>query len=160
MDARSYIIVGCFALLALIVFIDGLLQGELLRALCGFVVLAGMVALIFRLHHYIARFNEKLADAMAGATEGVGTRRNWLVAIVSFLFCATCLAGAATSLFASFDYLLAWEGRKHGFVAGLNAVGGEIGARLVLIALFLACAWFSGLTFRKSLFPPDAKPDA
>ena len=142
MDGRVYIIVLIIALLALMVGIDGLLKGELLRSFAGFFVFVGMVLLLFRLHVYARRFDEKSAEVLARA----GTSRSWPFAILSGAFFLVCVAGVATCLFAPFDYLLDWGDRSRGLVAGLASLAGEGGARVLLAALFGFAAWASGKT--------------
>jgi hypothetical protein len=137
-DGRAILMVLAISVVALLVGIDGLLKGEWLRALGGWGFFALMLWLAFVGVPYLsAKLDRQLAEVAARPT----SIRSWPVIVAGALFGLACLAGAGAILFAPFEYLLDWSRSTRGLFLGLAAVVGEIGARLVVAALFLFAAF-------------------
>lgn len=135
--------------LGLMVWIDGLLKGELLRAFLG-----GSACLLFAwmafwgVPYLSAKLDRKFAEQM----DTMGQKRNWVFAIASVLFALMFFAFAIASLVAPFEYIVDWGRRTSGLVTGLESLVGQVGTRFLLAALFLfvggaaamgAWTWFS-----------------
>jgi hypothetical protein len=125
------------AFLGLMVLIDGLLKGEVLRPLLGLAACALFVWMAFWGVPYLsAKFDRKMAEQMATA----GTRRSWPMVFASVLFGLIAFACAVAILVVPFEALIDWSRQSAGLVRGLETGFGQSGARLALSALFFTAS--------------------
>jgi hypothetical protein len=134
---RGILFVGAVAVLALLVAIDATLKGEWLRALAGWAALAFVIYMGFwGFPRLAARFNEQLARESSAMKRPDGSR-SWPLIVASVLLALLCFGGVLYILAAPYDDLLAYSRQTASLLRGLDAIVGQLGARMALAALFV-----------------------
>lgn len=125
------------ALLGLMVLIDGLMQGEILRPLLGLAAFALFGWMTFwGIPYLTAKLHRKIDEQMARA----GKHRSWPLVFGSAVFGLTMLACAIAIISVPFEALVDWSRRSAGLVRSLEDGLGQAGARVALAALFLTAS--------------------
>ncbi len=144
------IMLGCVALIAAMVFIDGLMKGEFLRALAGFVVAAPFATFMVRgipipveTARRVEREMEKVTSLRPGATSDVF---RWCMAGLGVLLGLGALLGAGMFLVASTETIEIFIPAAARDIRGAEAGDSEMLDRLVYAALFAVAAWAALLT--------------
>jgi hypothetical protein len=135
----------CFALIALLVGIDGLLKGEMLRSAAGWAMFALFVWVgVYGWRRASREWQERNADEIARLMSP--TTRSWPMIVMGALFALTCFIGAGWILAAPYEELIAWSRVSRAMLRGLESAAGQWLGRAVFAALFAFAGGAAGYT--------------
>jgi hypothetical protein len=135
----------CFAVVALLVGIDGVRKGEPLRAIAGWALFALFVwVAVYGWRRASREWQERHADEIARLTSP--TTRSWPMIVLGVLLALACFVGVGWILVAPYEELIAWSRTSGAMLRGLESAAGQWLGRLVYAALFAFAGGAAGYT--------------